>query len=293
MRGFSQFSGFIPEGMTTVQLSGKVRICVFHPRPEPLLTHMFPFRSSSIRMSIRTFAVLAFTLSALCLGSATVSAQSVPVVEALAAHPDQDGGDSAPAPKTTSGAVEIDPFLAIGVVDADKFRPLTGGERWKLYAKSTFFSPGAFFGAVIPAAFDQAGNAPPEWGGGMKGYGRRVASRFGVRTITETFQHGGAAAFGQDPRYIRSSEKGFLKRTRHALAFVFVTYNNEGKIRPAYGKVGGIYGGAFTQIAWMPDRFNVRGDGVRFGNVGMAVQLLNNFMLEFGPDLRKIFRRRK
>lgn len=243
-------------------------------------------------MSIRTFGFLALVFCAFCLSSTVASAQAVPVIEALAAQPDQDGG-GAPGPKTTPDTVEIDPFLAIGVVDADKFKPLTGKQRLKLYGKSTFFSPGVIFGTLFPALGDQAGGNPPEWGGGMAGFGRRVASRFGARTITETIQHGGAAALGHDPRYIRSSKKGFLSRTGHALAFVFVTYNNEGKIRPALAKVGGIYGGAFTQIAWMPDRFNVRGDGVRFGNMGMAVQLLNNFILEFGPDLKKIFRRRK
>lgn len=275
--------------MTTVQLSGKVRNSILNPRRNPFLTHLRPIRSLSIRMSIRTFGIFALVVFAFLLLSTEASAQAVPVIEALAAQSDQDGGAPAsPAPEK----VDIDPFLAIGVVDADKFKPLTGSQRWKLYAKSTFFSPGVAFGTLFPALGDQAGGNPPEWGGGMAGFGRRVASRFGARTVTETFQHGGAAILGQDPRYIRSSKKGFLNRTGHALAFVFVTYNNEGKIRPAFAKVGGIYGGAFTQIAWMPDRFNIRGDGVRFGNVGMAVQLLNNFILEFGPDLKRIFRRK-
>lgn len=241
---------------------------------------------------IRTSSFFALLGAVLCFAGAPVFGQSVPVLEAANAKVVDQDPAPAPVPAKKDAGVMFDRFLATGVIEADKYVPMTGRQRVTLYWKSTFFSPGVLFGTVFPALGDQAGGNPPEWGGGMAGFGRRVGSRFGVRTITETFQHAGAAALGHDPRYIRSGKKGFLKRSGHALAFVFVTYNNEGKIRPAFAKVGGIYGGGITQIAWMPDRFNVRGDGIRNGNVGMAVQLFNNLILEFAPDLRKIFRRK-
>ena len=146
-------------------------------------------------MSIRTFIFLALTGATFLFMAEPVWGQALPIAEASRATVvDQD---SPAGPKTTPPAqkdkVEIDPLFSIGVAQGGKYVPLTKGERWELYWKSTFFSPGAFFGVVFPAAIDQAGSVPPEWGGGMQGYGKRVASRFGQNLINNTIQHGGAA----------------------------------------------------------------------------------------------------
>lgn len=179
-----------------------------------------------------------------------------------------------------------------GTVSEDDYHPLSGKERWKYYLRATYWSPAAVFGAAGPALGAQLGKSPPEWGGGLKGYSRRLASEFGNNIITNSIQAGLAALIKHEPRYVRSAKKGFLKRTGHALAFVFVTYNDEGKIRPAIANLAADYGGAFAQIAWYPSRYTVRGDGVRFGNLALGFNFIANLINEFTPDIKRIFRRK-
>lgn len=179
-----------------------------------------------------------------------------------------------------------------GTVSEDDYRPLTGRERWQYYVRATYWSPAAVFGAAGPAIGAQIGNSPPEWGGGVKGYARRFASEFGNNIITNSIQSGLAALIKHEPRYVRSAKKGFLKRTGHALAFVFVTYNDDGKIRPAMANLLADYGGAFAQIAWYPSRYTVRGDGVRFGNLALGFNFIANLINEFTPDIKRVFKRK-
>jgi len=179
-----------------------------------------------------------------------------------------------------------------GTVSEDDYHPLTGKERWEYYFRATYWSPAAVFGAAGPALGAQIGNFPPEWGGGIKGYSRRLASEFGNNIITNSIQSGLAALIKHEPRYVRSAKKGVLKRTGHALAFVFVTYNDEGKVRPAVANLVADYGGAFAQIAWYPSRYTVRGDGVRFGNLALGFNFIANLINEFTPDIKRVFKRK-
>lgn len=177
-----------------------------------------------------------------------------------------------------------------GTVSMADYRPLTNRERWVYYVRATYWSPAAFFGAAGPAIGAQIGSSPPEWGGGAKGYGRRLASEFANNIVTNSIQSGLAALIKHEPRYVRSTYKGVLKRTGHALAFVFVTYNDNGKIRPAVANLVADYGGALTQIAWYPSRYTVLGDGVRFGNLALGFNFIANLINEFTPDIKRIFR---
>ncbi|OYT69518.1 MAG: hypothetical protein CFK52_13545 [Chloracidobacterium sp. CP2_5A] len=179
-----------------------------------------------------------------------------------------------------------------GTVSEDDYRPLTGRERWQYYVRATYWSPGAVFGTAGPAIGAQIGNSPPEWGGGLKGYAQRLASEFGNNIITNSIQSGLAALIKHEPRYVRSAKKGFLKRAGHALAFVFVTYNDDGKVRPAIANLVADYGGAFAQIAWYPSRYTVRGDGVRLGNIALGFNLIANLINEFTPDIKRVFKRK-
>jgi hypothetical protein len=179
-----------------------------------------------------------------------------------------------------------------GTVSEDDYHPLTGKERWEYYLRATYWSAAAVFGAAGPALGAQLSKAPPEWGGGAKGYGRRLASEFGNNVVTNSIQAGLAALLKHEPRYVRSAKKGIFKRTGHALAFVFVTYNDEGKVRPAIANVVADYGGAFAQVAWHPRRYTIRGDGVRFGNLALGFNFIANLINEFTPDLKHVFKRK-
>lgn len=200
--------------------------------------------------------------------------------------------DNAAAPPDEKERTGVNFASGKGTVSEDDYHPLTGRERWIYYVRATYWSPAAVFGAAGPAIGAQIGDSPPEWGGGVKGYGRRFASEFANNIVTNSIQSGLAALLKHEPRYVRSAKKGFFKRTGHALAFVFVTYNDDGKIRPAIANIVADYGGAFAQIAWYPSRYTVRGDGVRFGNLALGFNFIANLINEFTPDVRRIFKRK-
>ncbi|MFQ3582467.1 hypothetical protein J8C06_02200 [Chloracidobacterium validum] len=237
------------------------------------------------------------------LGTTQAAAQYIPArATDLAPRPAetvQDGGgtlttpsppDATPSEKKDRTSVNF--ASGRGTVSEDDYHPLSGKERWQYYLRTTYWSPAAVFGAAGPAIGAQAGNSPPEWGGGIKGYSRRLASEFGNNIITNSIQSGLAALIKHEPRYVRSAKKGFFKRTGHALAFVFVTYNDDGKVRPAIANLAADYGGAFAQIAWYPSRYTIRGDGVRFGNLALGFNFVANLINEFTPDIKRVFKRK-
>lgn len=187
---------------------------------------------------------------------------------------------------------QVNPLIARGVATMDGYQPLNGKERWKLYLLQTY-SPAVVFRIIGPSIGYQLGEVPPEWGNNFGGFGRRVASTYGVLVLQSSFQAAGAAALGYEPRYVRSSKKGFFKRTGHAFLFNFMTLNRDKKLRIDFPTLASIYGSNMIAAhAWFPDRFTARGDGVRLGNTSLAIRFASNLFQEFLPDIKKIFRRK-
>jgi hypothetical protein len=198
---------------------------------------------------------------------------------------------SAPSPQKKDAPTKVNILTGIGHVSQDQYKPLTGKERFHLYLNQTFVPPEAYLGALLSSAVDQIGNDPPEWGQGLKGYGIRLASRFGTNFVQNSIQAAGAAALHEEPRYVSSSSKGFFRRSEHALLFTLVTYNNSGKVTPAIASVGSIYAASMITTLWMPKRYTVLGDGVRDGNLQLGLNGAFNLVEEFLPDIKKVFKR--
>ncbi len=190
-------------------------------------------------------------------------------------------------------ATGVNVFTGLGMVSAEHYKPLDRRGRWEYFLNQNFTSAGAYFGPVLSSVIDQAGGQPPEWGGGMSGYGRRLASRLGTGVIMGTVQSAGCAVLGQDPRYIRSADKSAPRRIVHAVAYSVVTYDNEGKRRPALATLGSYYAAAMLTDYWYPGRFSALGDGVRDGNRQVIMSALVNQFQEFWPEIRHYVLRRK
>jgi len=170
------------------------------------------------------------------------------------------------------------------------YRPLTGKERWQVYLKQNFTSPTPYLSILASAATDQGNNQPPEWKQGAEGFGKRLASRFGTSVIQGSIQASSAAALGLEPRYIRSTSKGFWRRSGHALASTFLTYNNEGKRRLNIPNLGSCYASSMIATTWYPDRYTALGDGVRDGHRLVLASGVFNLLQEFWPDVKRAFK---
>jgi len=219
------------------------------------------------------------------------------VQDASAANPQEKAPQSNPRPHTPPAdekqATKVNTFTGLGSVSEKDYQPLTGDQRWHYYITQNFWSVGAYFGPLLSSVIDQASGEPPEWGGGMAGYGRRLASRIGTGIIGGTVQSAGTALLGQEPRYIQSANPHTLHRIGHAFLFTFVTFNNEGKKRIAFPSLASYYVSSMSADLWLPSRYTALGDGVRDGNRQVIITVLLNQFQEFWPDIRRLVFRRK
>jgi hypothetical protein len=207
-------------------------------------------------------------------------------------------GDPSAAPANPQAAnanqpLAVNPLTGVGTASAANYHPLTGKERWKLYWKQNYASPGAYVGPVFTSlVLDQATNSPSEWCCGAAGYGRRLASRTGMAITQGTIQASLAAVLHQDVRYISSGDRGFKRRLLHAVAFSFLTYNSQGHTTLNIANLSSIYATTAISTTWVP----IQGSGAKYtltngsSQIGLAIPI--NIVQEFWPEIRhNIFRR--
>lgn len=166
------------------------------------------------------------------------------------------------------------------------YTPLSPARRLQLYLQETY-GPSAWLRTAFVAAMDQADHDPPEWRQGAPGYSRRFASRFGRFSLQESIEFPAGMALGEDPRYFPCQCRGPLKRAGHALLSTVVARNRNGGRTVALARIGGVYGGALAAMAWHPSRYTLAGDGLRLGNLSLAVTGGVNLFREFWPDLKR------
>ncbi|MBL8233986.1 MAG: hypothetical protein JNL98_36155 [Bryobacterales bacterium] len=181
----------------------------------------------------------------------------------------------------------------VSSVTRNQFQPLSGQERWRNYAKDAFLSPGPFFATVMPALGEQRRNQPAEYGQGWDAFGNRLGRRAAQYQLQTALYHSSAAALGTETGYRRCNCTGGAKRLGYALSRTFLTRTNSGSMVPNVAYLGGVFGGgAIATEGWYPDRYRATGEGVRAGTIQVGVNTAINVIQEFGPELKKLFRRR-
>jgi hypothetical protein len=191
--------------------------------------------------------------------------------------------------------LNVNPVTGQTTAQAVDYRPLRAEEYCKLYLKQSYWSVGAYFGPVFAAlTLDQASGTPPQWGGGFRGYGRRVASRIASGDVVQnSMQFPMAALLKEDVRYIASSQHGFGHRLRHAVLYSFLTYNTQGKPTLNIANISGYFGAAAVSTLWIPgERQKVRGYTLSNGVESLALSVPVNMLQEFWPEIsHKLLRR--
>ncbi len=187
--------------------------------------------------------------------------------------------------------LQVNPLFGVGYVAEDNYKPLTGEQRRQLFLNENFLKPGAYFRAFGPALGEHLSNQPTEWKQGLKGYSRRVASRYGTFLVQGAVRASTAALLKQDPRYIRSASKSKWSRVGHAILFNYMTLNNDGKKTLAIARIGGAYVGGMASLLWLPERHTWK-DGMRVGHQQLIFGNASNLMQEFWPEIQGIFKKR-
>ncbi len=169
---------------------------------------------------------------------------------------------------------------------------MTLGERAALYTRATV-SPGSLLSDALSAGLDQWRNAPPEWRDGFGGYGRRFGYGLVGSVTSNTIEFGVSALRHEDTRYVRSKEKGFLRRAAYVIVHTYIVPRDDGQTTFAASRLIGAYGGAAASVGWEPARLNNAGDVLLRGTWSLAGDMGNSAFLEFWPDIkRKLFGKR-
>ena len=170
--------------------------------------------------------------------------------------------------------------------------PLDAMSKLNFHAQSVF-SPLSLAETAAYAGILQGLDTPKEWGQGAGAYGERFASALGGSAIHGALAFGLDSTLHQDPRYYRSRDTGFWRRTAHAFRGTILTHTDSGGETLSTWRLGSAYGSAFLSNEWYPDRLNTVGLGAQQGSLRMGFDFVSNLGIEFWPDVRRKILRRK
>jgi hypothetical protein len=151
------------------------------------------------------------------------------------------------------------------------------------YVKDTFGKRAAVRTGAS-AGVQQLRNSPRQWGGGAKGFGKRVGSGFAQHVVKNSIQYPIAAIRHEELGYRPSGKKGFGPRLGYALSSTVITHKTTtGKKTVASGRIAGAMGSGLISRAWQPAALHTVSSGVASGGVMLGVDAGTNVAREFWP----------
>jgi hypothetical protein len=167
--------------------------------------------------------------------------------------------------------------------------PLTGREKLELRMRR-IVSPMSLLGAATGAAINQWRDEPEEWGQGMEGYGKRVASAEGNHASYNAIALTTDLVFGLEPRYRRMPQAKVKARIWNSLSQTLFAYRDSGGRMINISEFAGSYGSGFIANTWEPKDHSKASDALIRGSIAIAVHAGRNAAREFLPDLLHLVR---
>lgn len=229
---------------------------------------------------------------ALCIGILVIPA----VAQQSSPNPDAGLPDNpVPQENAPSGAKRLErlpiewiigPYIPV----QEQLHPLSNREREQIYVRQTFLNAGTYIARAFSAGLDQANGAPHGWGGGVAGYGRRYAARYGQFVVQNSILSGGNALLGYEPRYDFCRCDGFWRRTRHAVSRNFVAYNRtERELRPQVPTYTAAFVAGVLYNEWLPGQPHIWRGGAYSVLSQAGIGSGYNFVSEFSLDILHMF----
>jgi hypothetical protein len=174
-------------------------------------------------------------------------------------------------------------------------QPLTGNERFKLYLRQTYTTPGIYVKTALFSIHDQVNETEPDWGDGASGFGKRLGSLHARNIIQNSLTSLGNAAVGFEPRYDRCRCEGAWPRIRHAVVRNFITYGggDDRGIRPQIMSYAAAFGAGVTVASWEPDDTSVLIKGYQSVVTQAWVGVIVDALAEFAPDIKRMLHKKK
>ena len=173
--------------------------------------------------------------------------------------------------------------------------PLTGDQRFKLYLRQTYTTPGIYVKTGLFAIHDQVEETQPEWGDGISGLAKRVGSLQAGNIIQNSLTALGNAAVGFEPRYDRCRCEGAWPRIRHAVVRNFITYGggDDKAIRPQIMSYAAAFGAGVTVASWEPNTPSALTKGYQSVATQAWVGVVVDALAEFAPDIKRMLKKNK
>lgn len=172
------------------------------------------------------------------------------------------------------------------------YAPITAHQKMMIGLKDSFDKPVYMVSASF-ALLGQLEDSNPDFGQGLKGYGKRYATSFADQVIgnlmTESLM---PSLLHEDPRYFRIGAGGGSgwKRTGYALSRVLVTRTDSGGTRFNYSEVVGNSVATAISNFYYPQSRTISDNTQKLG-IQVATDAFSNVLKEFWPDVkRKMFK---
>jgi hypothetical protein len=236
--------------------------------------------------SRRWFLALVFGFRLLLLEAA--AQQTAPAPDR---HPESTTNEQGKTSSSrTLSRLPIEWIIGPYIPAQEPLEPLTNREREQIYVRQTFLTAGSYLARAFSAGIDQSRGVPHAWGGGMPGYGRRYAARYGQFVVQNSMVSVGNALLGYEPRYDFCRCRGFRPRTGHAISRNFVAYNHtERELRPQAPMYVAAFAAGLLRTSWLPGRHTLLRGGVYSMLSQAGIGSGYNFVSEFSLDILHAF----
>jgi hypothetical protein len=254
-------------GMTVARLLGslqRMNSC-FSPG-------LYPARLLAVRVSILALPFLVLS----CIGQEPAKAPETPVT-------------------SVDTTLPVNWIYGAYIPKNAPLQPLSGEQRFKLYLRQTYTTPGIYVKTALFSIHDQVNESEPDWGDGASGFGKRLGSLHAGNIIQNSLTSLGNAAVGFEPRYDRCRCDGTWPRIRHAIVRNFITYGgtDDKEIRPQIMSYAAAFGAGVTVASWEPNVPSVVTKGYQSVITQAWVGVVVDALAEFAPDIKRMLHKNK
>jgi hypothetical protein len=172
------------------------------------------------------------------------------------------------------------------------YRPATVADRVRWFVTSTVSPSRLFIVGPISSGWGTLRDIPSEYGTHWDGFGKRNGMRLTGVATGNLIEAGLGTIWGEDPRYFRSTKRGFGPRMKYVAKTTFLAPDRSGKWRPAYARYMGNVGNNFLSNTWRADSEANTSDAVVRCVWGVLGRMTSDAFAEFWPDVkRKVFKK--
>ena len=216
-------------------------------------------------------------------GAQSSQAQPVPAADPEAEKTAQEKEKEIEKQEQSQRALGIYPQFA--VTSRQKVPPLSPGAKFHLFYKSAF-DPFEFALAGLQSGIDQAENEFPEYGEGLKGYGKRYAAAFGDGVSSGIWtDYFWPVVLKEDPRYFRLGHGRFIHRLGYGLAQSLVCRTDKGTETFNFSNFLGAFSAGALSNTYHPQSDRGVGLTARGAAFALTYGSLGQLLNEFWPDI--------